>query len=198
MITASGSSSAGHTCCRLTAVCLGLLCVLLLTAITLLWIKFNNLTAERDQLLKDNGGLQTQLSNLVKQNEQGWIYFSSSLYHISYIKKSWSESREDCRKRGADLLIINSREKQEFITRNFGTEVWIGLTDSEREGVWKWVDGSALTTGFWWKGEPNDYEKKEDCAITGYKGATPGASNWADYPCDHPVVRICEKVHTRE
>ena len=37
-------------CYRLTAVCLGLLCVLLLTAITVLWIKF---TVERDQLQTD-------------------------------------------------------------------------------------------------------------------------------------------------
>ncbi|KAI4878037.1 hypothetical protein NFI96_028468, partial [Prochilodus magdalenae] len=122
--------------------------------------------------------------------EEGWRYFSSSLYYISTEKKSWSESRQDCRQRGADLVIINSREEQEFIRTEYGsTEAWIGLTDAETEGVWKWVDGSALTTEFWFKGEPNDYGNNEDCTITGYINAgSSGVSTWADYPCSHPCV----------
>ncbi|KAL7855918.1 hypothetical protein AOLI_G00195220 [Acnodon oligacanthus] len=92
----TGGDTAQSRCSRLAAVCLGLLCVLLLAASTVLWIKLNNLTAERDQ--------------------------------------------------------------------------------------------------FWWRGEPNDYEGKEDCAITGYRGAgSDGVSTWADYPCNYPVTGICEK-----
>ncbi|KAI4874625.1 hypothetical protein NFI96_012910 [Prochilodus magdalenae] len=47
---AEGTSTESRRCLRVTAVCLGLLCVLLLTAITVLCIKLNNLTVERDQL----------------------------------------------------------------------------------------------------------------------------------------------------
>ncbi|KAL6467104.1 hypothetical protein MHYP_G00249080 [Metynnis hypsauchen] len=67
-------------------------------------------------------------------------------------------------------------------------------TDSQTEDVWKWVDNSTLTTKFWFKGEPNDYGGKEDCVISGYKGAgSERVSTWADFPCSHPVVGICEK-----
>uniref|UniRef100_A0A8B9H404 C-type lectin domain-containing protein n=1 Tax=Astyanax mexicanus TaxID=7994 RepID=A0A8B9H404_ASTMX len=122
-------------------------------------------------------------------------YFKSSIYYVSTGKMSWSESRTDCRERGADLLIINSREEQEFFKKEFGsTEAWIGLTDEGTEGVWKWVDDSPLTIQFWWTEEPNDYEGNEDCAITNFQKAKSNLSVWADYPCQHPVVRICERA----
>ncbi|KAG9332130.1 hypothetical protein JZ751_015814 [Albula glossodonta] len=56
----------------------------------------------------------------------------------------WTESRLDCLQRGADLVIIESKEEQEFIRNNTqGTtwRTWIGLRYSESK--WLWVDGTA-------------------------------------------------------
>uniref|UniRef100_A0AAR2LD16 C-type lectin domain-containing protein n=1 Tax=Pygocentrus nattereri TaxID=42514 RepID=A0AAR2LD16_PYGNA len=194
---------------RLTAVCLGLLCVILLAAITVLWIKFNNLTTEKDQiqtsytnLTIERDQLQTSYTSLTIERDHCLntciiFCFRDSFYYISTEKKSWTESRKDCKERGrgADLVIINSRKEQEFISEAFGSsEAWIGLTDVDTEGVWKWVDKSTLTAKFWWTGEPNDYGGNEDCAVTGYEGAgSERVSTWADYPCERPAVGICEK-----
>ncbi|XP_036439670.1 C-type lectin domain family 4 member M-like [Colossoma macropomum] len=116
--------------------------------------------------------------NSEKAAQQGWTFFETSMYFISTRgKKSWSESRLE----SGNFTEILRREKIP----------WIGLTDRDTEGVWKWVDGSALTTKFWGSDEPNSRAGDEDCIVTGHD-ADP-VINWADYPCNQRFVWICEK-----
>ncbi|XP_053483836.1 C-type lectin domain family 4 member M-like [Ictalurus furcatus] len=162
---------------------------------------------ERDQFLRKTEELQNRISQLKRNiNTPGWKYFSSSIYYISTEKKSWSESRHDCQGKGADLVIINSREEQNIVVCFFcnfvtphqdfvdlwrrGEAGWIGLSDREREGVWKWVDGTQLTNGFWGDGEPNS-RGDEDCALSGYWAKS--LPNWVDISCNDRYVWICEK-----
>ncbi|KAI4896075.1 hypothetical protein NFI96_007119 [Prochilodus magdalenae] len=134
---------------------------------------YQNLTEERDRLKSsyqnltgENKILQTTYDHLVnltklRKNENSFYFFSTE-------QKTWSESRQDCRERGADLVIINSREEQMFlINQKKKAWFWIGLTDVVTEKEWKWVDGQPLMEkeNFWNPNEPDDYEGKEDCAI---------------------------------
>ncbi|XP_073323463.1 C-type lectin domain family 4 member F-like [Pagrus major] len=133
---------------RLVVLSFGLLCVLQASVnislrLTLyrksldIEARFKALTEERDEL-------KTKLVDIAN-SQQGWIYFSGSFYYISSTTKTWQESRDDCLQRGADLMIINSKEEQSF-TRQLKDDLWIGLTDTETEGTWKWVDGTPLNT----------------------------------------------------
>ncbi|KAF5894268.1 C-type lectin domain family 4 member E-like isoform X1, partial [Clarias magur] len=81
--TDSGDT-AWSRCYRLTAVCEMLLCVLLLTAITVLWINYhilktecsqlqssnNNLTIERDQLQTSNNNLTKERDQLQRERDE--------------------------------------------------------------------------------------------------------------------------------
>ncbi|XP_073672045.1 CD209 antigen-like protein C [Paramisgurnus dabryanus] len=169
--------------------------------------KYTNITEERDQLLtkytniiKERDELMAKYKNIIKQSEQlnqeknelrtrfndGWIQYRFSIYLFSSEWKSWSESRSYCREKGADLIIINNKEEQDFVQKISGTALsWIGLTDSVEEARWKWVDGSILTSSFWISGEPNG-GAAENCALI-------GPSDWADYPCSNAYIYICEK-----
>ncbi|XP_048853162.1 C-type lectin domain family 4 member M-like isoform X3 [Brienomyrus brachyistius] len=198
----SGSEPAGARWYRLPAVCLGMLCLVLLMLITVLFVyykgafndleeKSNMLAAKRDQLqtnysslkmnhnqlqtnyssLKMNHNqLQTNYSSLKMNHNQlqtnysivkterdqlasvaqrprcpsGWISFNFKCYYVSDQQKTWINSQEDCRHKGADLFIINSLKEQLIFSKY--QRAWIGLTDSDHEGTWKWVDGTPLTT----------------------------------------------------
>ncbi|XP_049328042.1 CD209 antigen-like protein C [Astyanax mexicanus] len=195
---------------RLVAVVLGLLCVLLLTAIILLWIQFSaeqdhlqsrllNMTNEWDELKMYQPQTEAEaevfrgvIAYLAEAKQQGWKLFHTSLYHISTEEKTWSESREDCLGKGADLVIINSEEEQEFLVKTLDKErAWIGLIRSDSEVAWEWVDGSELTTNYWSRGEPNNHKDSEHCAE--FRGI-PIKNNWNDRQCTITGGWVCEKT----
>ncbi|CAM4466134.1 unnamed protein product [Leuciscus chuanchicus] len=134
----------GCRCLVLMTVCL--ICVLLLVFITLyititaerdllksykntveefnhtiisLQNNYTDLMSEKDQLKNNFSSLsqkklelETELRKLYELGQYKWINF-----FISSELKSWSESRQYCRDRGADLVIINTKEKQPLTFR---------------------------------------------------------------------------------
>uniref|UniRef100_A0A8C9WNR5 C-type lectin domain-containing protein n=1 Tax=Scleropages formosus TaxID=113540 RepID=A0A8C9WNR5_SCLFO len=84
------------------------------------------------------------LCGLIKQVcPERWNSFKC--YYMSTEQKTWNESQNFCKQKGADLVIINSKEEQGFIDL-FNQPFWIGLSDKETEGTWKWVDGTIMST----------------------------------------------------
>ncbi|KAG5854940.1 hypothetical protein ANANG_G00043390 [Anguilla anguilla] len=117
---------------------------------------------------------------------QGWAQFSSKFYYFSNEMKSWTDSRSDCIKRGADLVIIESEDEQRFINNKTQYYTWIGLSYSAAKGNWLWVNGTPLQKGFWGRGEPDD-ENRYHCALI---GTTLNA--WITIYCSHKINFICE------
>ncbi|XP_052002468.1 C-type lectin domain family 4 member D-like [Xyrauchen texanus] len=70
---------------------------------------------------------------------------------------------------------------------------WIGLSDTETEGMWKWVDNTYVNRTFWneWHKEPNNHKSGgfhgEDCTVLDSR-----SKMWFDVPCDFRYKRICE------
>ncbi|XP_036790037.1 CD209 antigen-like protein E isoform X1 [Oncorhynchus mykiss] len=207
------------------AVCLGLLCVLLLAGIIGLFLyqknqltSSNTLTEERDQLqtcgnnlTEERDQLQTSNNTLIRERDQlqneierlkqflvekvcpeGWKKLGSSCYYVSTEYKSWEKSRQDCRNRGAHLVVIKSQEQQTLVNWLCGRNnyVWIGLTDSVSEGTWKWVDDTPLTTKYWKRGEPNG-GRAENCVY--FYSWSSDTGEWWDYYCYYKFRWICEK-----
>ncbi|RXN25899.1 CD209 antigen-like protein [Labeo rohita] len=100
--------------------------------------KYNEMGLDKDEDIYANQGRKLSQTEARAQN----IFF-----FMSTEVKSWSDSSQYCRDHGADLVIINSEEKQRFISSFTKERVWIGLSDREQEGKMKWVDNSALKQG---------------------------------------------------
>ncbi|XP_026203049.1 atrial natriuretic peptide receptor 1-like [Anabas testudineus] len=49
---------------------------------------------------------------------RGWKKFGCSCYFKSTKNKTWSQRRTDCRNRGSDLMMINSKEEQKAAAYN--------------------------------------------------------------------------------
>ncbi|XP_052459482.1 CD209 antigen-like protein 2 [Carassius gibelio] len=159
----------GSRCLVQITVCLGIICLLLIAAIIL---QHFQVTSKRGYLWGPDG-----------------LFMSTEL-------KSWSDSRQYCRDRGADLVIINTEEKQRHISSLVKERVWIGLSDSENEGIMKWVDNSPLKQGFWLTGEPSNYGDIEDCIELNFNREKSGwspLSSWNDDVCSVKKKGICEK-----
>lgn len=81
-------------------------------------------------------------------------------YIISASMKTWSQAKEACENAGLILAKVRSDAEVEEITRSAdyflgqrdeslkvwdpNNWIWLGGSDNEEEGVWKWTDGSAI------------------------------------------------------
>nr|XP_005155331.2 C-type lectin domain family 4 member K-like [Danio rerio] len=175
----------------------------LLTNITNLTEKSNQLLQNNTNLLNETDQLKWKKENLLNQLKKiltgdGWTYNQSSFYYKSNISKTWIVSRSDCIARGADLIIINNQQEQDFVMRKSNVAaVWIGLNDIIVEGTWRWVDGSAMKNdlSFWASGsnEPNG-DTNENCVVSADKVTEwPYTSGWSDVSCERTFQWICEK-----
>ncbi|XP_039907928.1 CD209 antigen-like protein A [Simochromis diagramma] len=127
--------------------------------------KYETLISKNMELMVENEKLTSDLErmncqfgkeNQTQANTTEWKRFECSCYYISTERKNWSESRKDCERRGADLLVIKTRRKHEFFRElNKRGDFWIGLErkaqtkDWSKTWEWEWVDGSPLAHIGW-------------------------------------------------
>ncbi|KAK7891327.1 hypothetical protein WMY93_023290 [Mugilogobius chulae] len=179
----------------LVVFCFGLVCVVQAVNIYLRTVGVGSIVPEEkncfeQKITDESDEMKITLRIMYNYTTSGWVYFKGSMYHSSNADQSWQESRKYCQQRGADLIIINNVQEQEFATNVFGQGVWIGLSDLEQEGVWRWVDGSLLNASFWYSGEPNGMHEDEDCSQLNCQFAS---KNWNDRDCGYGAKSLCER-----
>ncbi|MGH0182097.1 UNVERIFIED_CONTAM: hypothetical protein FKN15_022682 [Acipenser sinensis] len=74
-----------------------------------------------------------------------WNLFNGAFYYFSKENKVWKEARTFCQSQNSDLAVINSEEELKYLQdKGPANELWLGLSDSDNEGTWKWLDGRVV------------------------------------------------------
>nr|XP_033780993.1 killer cell lectin-like receptor subfamily B member 1B allele C [Geotrypetes seraphini] len=77
-----------------------------------------------------------------------WLLHRGKCYYFSKEERNWNRSREDCREKDSDLLVIKDQEERDFIkNRKQNNLHWIGLHILALGSSWTWVDGSSFING---------------------------------------------------
>lgn len=141
----------------------------------------------------------------------GWIAYNSSCYFFSFtesrVKKNWPDSRADCTGRNSDMIVVDNKEEQTFVSATIesmsassqGDAFWLGLSDTATEGQWVWVNNVVETENrYWMEGEPNDHgQRGEDCAVTVFRPTFPWRTR-NDLNCEgQKKLWICEMAARR-
>ncbi|XP_067860482.1 polycystin-1 [Heptranchias perlo] len=110
-------------------------------------------------------------------------------YWISQEQNSWHGARQACQETpGADLVVINNEDVQDFVQRYFSTvnTAWIGLIRTSIPGMYHWVDGSDTDTYNNWA---SPKRLSGDCVQLQLKPK----GTWKGSSCNDEKHFICEK-----
>ena len=83
--------------------------------------------------------------------------------------KTWDKAEAFCIQKGGHLASVASEATEAYVLRAKGNKtlknLWLGGSDKEEEGVWKWSDGSPWNFTNWNKYQPTplDVSSDEDC-----------------------------------
>jgi hypothetical protein len=115
---------------------------------------------------------------------------TGSCYMLGDNVFSWQDARNFCQAWGADLVEIGSLEENTALADRIDGSVWIGATDQDQEGVFRWVGGAPLGYAGWSFNQPNNLQGNEDC--TELREVD---ERWSDVPCTGDIARraLCER-----
>lgn len=117
--------------------------------------------------------------------------YNGHSYYFYNIPVTWYEAEIISKHLGGHLVSITSADENNFAKSLAGdSSCWIGATDSESEGRWKWTSGEAFTYSNWRSGEPNNDQGDE--GAENFTHIAGDGSDWNDAPGNVCYPFICE------
>ncbi|XP_058890642.1 C-type lectin domain family 4 member F-like isoform X2 [Acipenser ruthenus] len=129
--------------------------------------------------------LSMMIENVAVSKSYIWEQFLKK-YTFSTEKNKWGEARDICVSQGAGLAVASSIAELAYLKEITEEPHWIGLSDLELEGEWKWLGGREVDKSYWKSGQPDNFNE-EDC------GEILQTGELNDSHCHTMRLWICEK-----
>jgi hypothetical protein len=114
-------------------------------------------------------------------------------YELCDLRMSYWDAKAFCTARGQSLARVDTKSEAKKLARAAHelreSDFWIGLDDLEREGRYRYADGSRAARGLWAKGEPDHYSCGQNCAAL----KDDGGGKLRDLHCATPNPFICSR-----
>lgn len=119
--------------------------------------------------------------------------YNGHRYQLYDLELTWEDARDFCRLLGGHLTTVSNADENDIIHSLISDSslfaFWLGATDEETEGIWKWIDGSDWNYTNWSPNEPNNSNSNQDYLRMYQNGKWDDIENQSS---DYELGFICE------
>ncbi|CAJ0967143.1 unnamed protein product [Ranitomeya imitator] len=156
--------------------------------------KAKNITALEEICMEERANIPTTVcGNLVKTYRKPLLFARGAIagektFVTSGKELDYEESKALCLKAGGLVATPKNAEENKAVSeiaQYYNLFTFLGITDIQTEGTFRYSDGKSITYTNWKAGEPNQ-RGEEDCAEMLPNG------QWNDGACNQKRLNICE------
>ena len=135
------------------------------------------------------------LSDHLACGDASWSYRRGSCYKLVRQHKSYLAAAKHCKQLQSYLVEIQNENENRFVTRlHHDQDIWIGLSDRQKEGQWIWETSRRLVNFTRWSpGEPNNKGGGNGRAHCALIWRHHHLETWDDRNCDQRKYFVCER-----
>ncbi|NXS22097.1 MRC1 protein, partial [Mystacornis crossleyi] len=123
---------------------------------------------------------------------QGWMKHGFYCYSLVQLPTTFSEAKKVCEENKGYLATVRDRYEQAFLTSVTGFKpekyFWIGLSDVEEHGTFRWASGDPVTFTHWNVGMPGE----ESGCVAMATGTSAGL--WDILNCEEKNTFLCKQL----
>ena len=120
----------------------------------------------------------------------GWEELEDQCYFWSTTESSWFDAEEFCNDKDGHLASITNQETHMYLRYKVNIvdglgDIWVGGSDLEQGGVWRWADGTVWNFTRWATKPVPQPDGRRQCLAIYHQLADDG---WHDWKCGHQMI----------